>query len=285
MDQMISRSRTMVEKDSINSAEEIQKNQVEKIIKNWLEIQKTIKVLQSLEEMMEEQHKEHQNKIQKIIKDYYEIKIQERKIYDDIKFLKLNTEGNSPKKRPLDYDLSDNMNTLFGQASVGIYDFLFQIRENFDYIPIIVSLIGNDLKKERMQSLAELFCNQFYDNILIPNPEQEELLICIYKLLEYEIDKMQSANVEQFLNDSTFIGTFMSVFSKQNDLNTFLSDLLWKLMYEIENKAEECLDVSLYAIQRSFEREKKKKKEGEKDNEKKIILSQKKKQKKKKSQE
>ena len=276
MDQMISRSRTMVEKDSINSAEEIQKNQVEKIIKNWLEIQKTIKVLQSLEEMMEEQHKEHQNKIQKIIKDYYEIKIQERKIYDDIKFLKLNTEGNSPKKRPLDYDLSDNINTLFGQASVGAYDFLFQIRENFDYIPIIVSLIGNDLKKERMQSLAELFCNQFYDNILIPNPEQEELLICIYKLLEYEIDKMQSANVEQFLNDSTFIGTFMSVFSKQNDLNTFLSDLLWKLMYEIENKAEECLDVSLYAIQRSFEREEKKKKEGEKDNEKKNNIEPKK---------
>ena len=116
-----------------------------------------------------------------------------------------------------------------------------------------------------MESLAELFCNQFYDNVLISDPEQEELLICIYKLLEFEINKMHVANSEQFLDDSTFVGIFMTVFSKQHDLSVFVANLLNKTMYAVENKTEGCFDLSLYAIQRFFKRDEKKKKEEEKE--------------------
>jgi hypothetical protein len=258
----------MVEPGDANTLEELQQKKAEKTIKNWLEIQKIVKVLQSLEEMMDEQHLDHNNKLEGKVRELYEFKIKSRKIHDDIKFLKLNAEGNPPRERPLDYYIEEKNENILVQADTCIAGFLFTLRKYFDYIPRIVSLIGNNVRREKIESLAELFCNQFYDNILIPNPEQEELLICIFKLLELEINKMHSSNVEQFLNDSSFIGTLLTVFSKQNDLNIFLADLLNNIMYTMENKTDGCLDISLYAIQRSFIREEKKKKEGEKEKEK-----------------
>ena len=261
----ITKSKTMMEPGGINSAEELQQKKAEKIIKNWLEIQRIVKVLVSLEEMIDEQHADHKIKIEGKVRELFDLKIKSRKIYNDIKFLKLNAEGNPLAERPKEYCLEEKNDPLLVEAKESITKFLFIIREYFDYIPRIVSLIRNNVEREKIESLAELFCNQFYDNLLIPNPEQEELLICIYKLLELEINNMHSSNVEQFLNDSSFIGTFMTAFSKQHDLNVFLSDLLDNIMYIMEKNSEGCLDISLYAIQRNLRREKKKKKEEERE--------------------
>ena len=281
MDDLIKKSKTMIGPGELLSAEEIQQKKAEKTIKNWLEIQKKVKVVQSLEDMMEEQHEEHKNKLEAKVKELYELKIKQRKIYNDIKFYKLNAEGNAPKERPLDYYIEEKNERILVLAEKMIKDFLFIIRENFDYIPRIVSLLNDNESRDKIESLAELFCNQFYDNILIPNPEQEELLICIYKLLELEINKTHSSNPEQFLKDSSFIGTFMTVFSKQHDLTEFLSDLLKKVMFEVENGNEGGFDISLYAIKRNIAREEKKKKEKENEKGKKEKKEEKKKEEKK----
>ena len=254
--------------DKSITQEEIQQKKAEKTINNWLEIQKKVKEIQSLEEMMDEQHEDHNNKFEEKARELYTLKIKSRKIYNDIKYLKLNAEGNAPSERPLDCYIEEKNDTILVGAKESITKFLFIIRENFDYIPRIVSLIGENTKREKVESLAELFCNQFYDNILIPNPEQEELLICIFKLLELEINNMYSSNVEQFLNDSTFIGIFMTVFSKQHDLIVFITNLLNTIMHKVENKTEGCFDISLYAIERYFKREEKKRKDEEKELEK-----------------
>ena len=76
---------------------------------------------------------------------------------------------------------------------------MFLIRVNPDFITIIVSLIEETDDQESVDSLIELF----YDNKTIGNPEQGELLILIYKLLE-EITPMNSASVDEFLNETTF---------------------------------------------------------------------------------
>ena len=108
-----------------------------------------------------------------------------------------------------------------------------------------------------VESLVELFCNQFYDNILIPNPENEELLILIYKLLEKEIANMNSASIDEFLHDSTFLGKFISSFSKRQELNFFLSILLNPIITSIENENDGCLDMSLFSIQNYVKKKKK----------------------------
>ena len=247
------------------SAEERRQKRAEKTIENWLDLQKVVKELESLEEMMDEQHEDHMKNLTSKLIELFTLKIKSRNIYDDIKFLKLSAEVNSSAKRPLDYYIEENNDTILVGAKESITKFLFIIRENYDYIPKIASFLRENYSREKLESLAELFCNQFYDNVLISDPEQEELLICIYKLLEFEINKMHVANSEQFLDDSTFVGIFMTVFSKQHDLSVFVANLLNKTMYAVENKTEGCFDLSLYAIQRFFKRDEKKKKEEEKE--------------------
>ena len=262
----LQRSKTSVEPGAAKSAEEIRQKRAEKTINNWLSLQKIVKELESLEEMMDEQHEDHIEKLEEKVMELFRLKIESRKIFNDIKFLKLKAEGNSSAKRPPDYYIEEKNDTILVGAKESITKFLFIIRENFDYIPKIASFLdANTNKREKLESLAELFCNQFYDNVLISNPEQEELLICIYKLLEFEINKMYTANSEQFLNDSNFVGIFMTVFSKQHELNVFVANLLNKLIYAVENKTEGCFDLSLYAIQRFFKRDERKKREEEKE--------------------
>ena len=259
----LKKSKTFLDGPPI-SAEELRQKRAEKTIENWLGLQKVVKELESLEEMMDEQHEDHMKNLTSKLIELFTLKIKSRNIYDDIKFLKLSAEVNSSAKRPLDYYIEKNNDTILVGAKESITKFLFIIRENYDYIPKIASFL-REKSREKLESLAELFCNQFYDNVLISDPEQEELLICIYKLLEFEINKMHVANSEQFLDDSTFVGIFMTVFSKQHDLSVFVANLLNKTMYAVENKTEGCFDLSLYAIQRFFKRDEKKKKEEEKE--------------------
>ena len=260
----LKKSKTFLDGPPI-SAEELRQKRAEKTIENWLGLQKVVKELESLEEMMDEQHEDHMKNLTSKLIELFTLKIKSRNIYDDIKFLKLSAEVNSSAKRPLDYYIEENNDTILVGAKESITKFLFIIRENYDYIPKIASFLRENYSREKLESLAELFCNQFYDNVLISDPEQEELLICIYKLLEFEINKMHVANSEQFLDDSTFVGIFMTVFSKQHDLSVFVANLLNKTMYAVENKTEGCFDLSLYAIQRFFKRDEKKKKEEEKE--------------------
>ena len=61
---------------------------------------------------------------------------------------------------------------------------------------------------------------------------------------------MSSASIDEFLHDSTFLGKFMSSFTKKPDLNNFLSILLNPMISSIENKSDDdCLNMSLFAIQ------------------------------------
>ena len=93
---------------------------------------------------------------------------------------------------------------------------MFLIRVNPDFITIIVSLIEETDDQESVDSLIELF----YDNKTIGNPEQGELLILIYKLLE-EITPMNSASVDEFLNETTFFEKFISFYMNEKELKIF----------------------------------------------------------------
>ena len=130
-----------------------------------------------------------------------------------------------------------------------IKNLLFLFRNNYDYITTLVSLISEYDEDDKISSLVELFCNQFYENILIPNPEQEELLLLVYKLLEREIAPMNSASIDEFLNEDTFLGKFITSFLKRQELKVFLSTLINPFILDIENcSTDNYLGMSLFAI-------------------------------------
>ena len=114
--------------------------------------------------------------------------------------------------------------------------------------------------------MVELLCNQFYDNILIPSQNQNnpELSNLIYKLLEDEIISMNSATVEDFLNNNSFLGKFLTTYVKKDEFRLFFGKLLKPLILSIDNQDDDCLDLSIINIKSKLnkkEREKEKEKE------------------------
>ena len=229
----------------------IKQQKAEKIIQKWLKLQKTIKEEITLEEVITKQQTDDFNYLKELFFKYYETKIKIRKEFEIIRLLDKNI-----KNFTSEYYLEKNIESELCDTVGTIKNLLFLIRNNCDYITKIVSLIEETDEQEKVDSLVELFCNQFYDNILIPNPEQEELLILMYKLLEEEITPMNSASVDEFLSDNTFLGKFISSYINKRELKVFLKMLLNPLILSIENSGLECMDISLQNINREVSKRK-----------------------------
>ena len=204
-----------------NENVELKKEELsERVVQKWLKLQKTIKEEITLEDVIINQQKTDFNHLKDYFKDYYTAILNIRKSFDDIK--KLSREDFKNIKTLY---IDQNLDNLIPQISEPIKNLLFILRNDYNYISKLISLIDEKDERENIESLVHLFCNQFYDNILIPNPEQTEMLLLIYKLLEDEISPMNTALIE-----------------------LYLSMLLNPFILSIENEAEECLDMSLISI-------------------------------------
>ena len=119
----------------------------------------------------------------------------------------------------ISFELATNVEKCFSDAYDPIKKLFLLLRSNYEYILKIVSIIDEDEKVlEESKTLVDLFCHQFYENILIPNPEQEELLILSYLLLEKEVISMNSASASSFIDENgSFVGKFLKSFTKRQD--------------------------------------------------------------------
>ena len=216
----------------------INRNLMKIIINNWLNLQKIIKEEITLENMISTHQKEEFIQLKEYFKNFYSLKLKNRTIFEQIIY------PEKTKNFLIQNDLKEIINIYNS-----IEDLLFLFRNNYDYIITLVSLISDDDEDEKVLSLAELFGKQFYENILIPNPEKEELLLLIFKLLEKEISQMCCTLVDEFLEDHTFLGKFFTAFNQRQELRGFLLSIINPMINEIENHIQgSCLNLSLYAI-------------------------------------
>ena len=235
---------------------ELNKEQLsEKIIQKWLILQKTIKEEITLEDVITSQQKNDFNNLKNYFKEYYTAKLDIRKTFDDILKLSQNDYDNLKELY-----VEDNIDKILLHTCEPIKNLLFLFRNDYNYIIKLVSLIDDQDEEEDIESLAYLFCNQFYDNILIPNPEEEELLLLIYKLFVYEIAPMNAALVDNFLSETSFLGKFCSIYMTRQEFKVYLSMIINPLILSIENENEECLDMSLISIRDYIENNYKEKK-------------------------
>ena len=236
----------------------IEKENNSKILEKWKELQKSIKETLSLEELMIEKQMQDNSQLKEKFKEYYGVKLKCRKEYETINNLE------SGKQKEKEYIISDNIERELLDTCEPIKNLLFLMRNRPDYIVKIKNLIKED--KDEVNSLVELLCNQFYDNILIPSQNQNnpELSNLIYKLLEDEIISMNSATVEDFLNNNSFLGKFLTTYVKKDEFRLFFGKLLKPLILSIDNQDDDCLDLSIINIKSKLnkkEREKEKEKE------------------------
>ena len=231
-----------------NISEEQKQKLVEKIINKWLNLQKTIKEEITLEEVIIKQQQDDTDNLKSFFTKYYQTKLNTRKNWRDINKLLLEDKGSNISS----YSIKEDLGSSFHDASEPIKNLFFILRNNYDYITKLISLIrqGDFLTNvDNINSLVELLNNNFYENILIPNPEQKELLILIYKLLENEILSMGGINPENFLKEESFIGIFLSSFAKKQEILGYFSMILNPLILSIDDDdSNECLDMSINNI-------------------------------------
>ena len=234
-------------KPSEAEKEEISKKEMiaEKIIQKWLSLQKIIKEEITLEDVIIHRYKEDFNKLQTFYLDYHNAKLKLRNNKEDMKKLSINDKN----QKELVVD-REGVGRILVDTYEPIKNLLFIFRNNYDYVIRLVSLIDEKDDQDKVESLVELFCNQFYDNILIPNPEQKELLLLIFLLFKKEILNMNCATLDEFLSDTSFLGKFISTYVRRHEMNIYLSMLLSPIINSIENVDKDCLDLSLSSVQR-----------------------------------
>ena len=240
-------------------SEEKKQKSVENIIKQWLSLQKTIKEEITLEDVIIHQQNSDTEQLKELFKSYYDIKLQKRKNLEDINGL--NMENKDYLNTPSFY-IQEEVEKNLKDACEPIKNLLFIFRDNYDYLIRLLSQIKpSDFteNRDKIYSIVELFNNQFYENILLPNPEQQELLILIYKLFEKEIMLMGAASPEDFLNNNTFLGLFLSSYSKRQEIIGYISMILNPIILYIDNNEKECLDISIHSIKRFLDKQNKEK--------------------------
>ena len=220
------------------------KRLIDSVIKKWLTLQKIIKEEMTLEEII----LKHQENIFIQLKDFYHkfytSKLNNRKIFEEL--------NNSQKNK--NFEIGEELKDIVGDIYIDIEKLMFLFRNNYDYVLVLISLISDDDDNDKILSLAELFSIQFYENILIPNPEKEELLLLIFKLLEKEIMQMICTSTVDFLEEDTFLGKIISSFNKRPELTGFLGSILYPLIEEIEDLSPgNYLGMSLYDIKEYYE--------------------------------
>ena len=234
------------------SDEQKQKN-VEHVIRKWLNLQKTIKEEITLEDVIIKQQQNDKNNLMEFFRQFYDIKLQKRRNLEDIKKLKLEKELNIPS-----YVIDKEEGIKLKDSGEPIKNLLFTLRNNYDYLIRLLSLIKHeDFEKtpEKINSLVELFNNQFYENILLPNPEQQELLILIYKLLEEEIISMGGVSLNDFLNNNSFSGIFLSSYAQRQEIIGYISKILNPIIFSIDNDSKDCIDLSINSIKNFLEKD------------------------------
>ena len=164
----------------LESKKQAQRPDNSKILEKWKELQKSIKEEISLEELMIEKQMQDNSQLKEKFREYYNVKLKCRKEYEII-----NNIGND-KQKEKDYVINNNIERDLLDTCEPIKNFLFLMRNNADYIVKLKYLLTDE--KEKVNSLVELLCNQFYDNILIPSQNQNNVELGI--LIKYLIQKI-----------------------------------------------------------------------------------------------
>lgn len=147
--------------------------------------------------------------------------------------------------------------SILGDAFIAVEKLIYLLRNDFQFILKIASLTEMELKLDNKDidpnSIVDLFCHQFYENLLIPNPEHEELLILCSLLLEQEIKNMTTMSISSFIDEhSTFLGKFLKSYTKKPELKSYLSITLGSIILKVENSGEFFMDMNPAKIMKNI---------------------------------
>ena len=99
-----------------------------------------------------------------------------------------------------------------------------------------------------MDEIVDLIGHFFFENIMVQNPEHEELLNLFYLLLEKEINNLnEPPNINEFLENS-FISRLLKNLCKRSDVKNYLSLTFKDLIMKLESLSENFMEIDINLI-------------------------------------
>jgi len=173
---------------------------------------------------------------------YYENKLKVKLAYEN--FVKLSSSKIKTEFEKINptIKLESNFNN-FGEQERSVKNLLNCLRNNYKNLIFLIENLSDESKND----MADFFAHFFFENILIQNPECDELLIFLYMLLEKEINNLNTPSIDSFL-ESSFVGRFLKSICRRFDIKNYLSLTLRDLIYELENQSENFMEIDLNVI-------------------------------------
>ena len=130
--------------------------------------------------------------------------------------------------------LKDNLND-FSVISSYIPKFFEYLWENPKLVSeVIINCDMNDIK----ETLANLFMNNFYENILSNNNIENNLIYVLTLLIKDEINNLNNIDdCDKFMGDNSKVGYLMDELRKKNDIKTFFKKSFLNLISDLETKS------------------------------------------------
>ena len=139
-----------------------------------------------------------------------------------------------------------NKNNIKGKKFVlkeNLVDFgvMYNFIPNFFYYlwgnpKLVAEIIKNCDIKDIKASLANLFINNFYKNILSNNYVENNLLYVLTILIKDEIDNLKNLDdSDKFMGDESKVGVFMNELRKNNDIKCFFKTSILNIISDLES--------------------------------------------------
>ena len=121
------------------------------------------------------------------------------------------------------------------------FDVMYNFIPNFFYYlwgnpKLVADIIKNCDIKDIKASLANLFINNFYKNILSNNYVENNLLYVLTILIKDEIDNLKNLDdSDKFMGDESKVGVFMNELRKNNDIKCFFKTSILNIISDLES--------------------------------------------------
>lgn len=188
------------------------------MLNNWIVLQSRLKEEITLNDTITKHQQSNLEDLKKHYHSYFTEQLQIKQSNDtSYKLSSLSTDDLENVR----YYVVDNPETILNESLSPVSNLLFKMRRDFR----IMSEILNYVKPMEYGEISDLLTSQFYENILVNNPEQDELLILCSFLIREEIEKMEVLNSKLFLS-SSFLGRLLKNLSKKNEIKQFIFQLI-----------------------------------------------------------
>ena len=114
---------------------------------------------------------------------------------------------------------------------------------------LVSEIIINCDIKDIKESLANLFMNNFYENILSGNHIENNLMYVLTLLIKDEINNLEDINdFEKFMDDNSKVGYFMDELKKKNDIKYYFKISILNLISDLESMSSVSFSLNVQEI-------------------------------------